>query len=102
MISEDCCEASFQRGGAEFSSLSGVLVPNRFFKKGVAKIACFIFFCSGGCWWMLVLDYKKGVAKHYKTRFFCHPLLREGKGEKTREARGQKNITIFTQKMLGP
>ena len=61
VVSEDFCEPSSQRG-AKLSPLSGVLVQNRFFKKGVAKIAFFIF-CYGGCWWMLLLNYKKGVAK---------------------------------------
>ena len=52
---------------------------------------------------MLLLDYKKGVAKKpIKQGFFATPSWEKEKGEKKREARGQKNTTIFTPKLLGP
>ena len=42
---------------------------------------------------MLLLDHKKGVAKKtIKKVFFATPFLREGKGEKKREARCQKTF----------
>ena len=85
------------RGGAKFSSFSGVLVQNQAFQKGDGSHPLFQFFCSGGCWWMLLLDCKKGGGKKtIKQVFFCHPLLERRKGVKRRERPEVKNTTIFT------
>ena len=53
---------------------------------------------------MLLLEYKKGVAKKpYKTRvFWPPPSWEKEKGEKQREVRGQKNTTNFPSKNLEP
>ena len=81
----------FSERGAKFSSLSGVLVQKHAFQKGDGSHPLFSIFCYGGCWWMLVLDSKKGMAKNYTTRVVLPPPLeKEDKGEKKREARGQK------------
>ena len=72
VVSEDFCEPSFQRMVQSFRRFLVFWSKNRFFRKGVAKFA-FAIFCSGGCWWMLLVNHKKGVEKTYKTRF-CLPL----------------------------
>ena len=71
------------------------LLLTKFSERG-AKFPLFQFFSCGGCWWMLVLDDKKGGGKKiYKTGFLPPPSWEEEKGEKKREARGQKNTTFW-------
>ena len=67
---------------------SGVLVQKQAFKK-MWKIG-FSFF-------VLML-----ARKTIKQGFFGHPLLERREREKRREARGQKNTTIFPSEILGP
>ena len=62
------------REGCKISSLSGVLVQKQAFQKGDGSHPLFDVLSFGGCWWMLLLDYKKGVAKKtYKNKIFLPP-----------------------------
>ena len=54
VVSEDCCEPSFQKGVQSFRRFLVFWSKSRFSKKGVAKIAFFVFFVLvlvGGCYY---------------------------------------------------
>ena len=87
VVSEDCCEPSFQRGVQSFRRFLVFWSKTGFSKGGSKNRLSHFLYC--GCWWMLLLDYKNGMAKNSKTRFFATPFLREGKGRK--EERGQRS-----------
>ena len=73
------------------------IVMNQAFRKGSRVFVAVwqqlpsLCLCSGGCWWMSLLDYKEGGGKRkpIKQGFFATPFLREGKGRK--EERGQRS-----------
>ena len=78
MVSEDFV-TRFSERGAKFSTIFGVLVQKTGFSKGDGSHP--LFFCYGGCWWMLALDYKKGWPKKTINEvFFGTPFWRGGKG----------------------
>ena len=85
VVSEDFCERSFQRGCEVIVAFWSFGPKTGFSKRGWQTLP-FSISWSGGCWWMLLVDYKKGMAKKtYQTI----PFLREGKGRQ--EERGQRS-----------
>ena len=78
------------------------LGPKIGFSKGGWWPSPFSIFCSGGCWWMLLLDYKRGVAKKaYKTKILATPFLRERKGCKEERGQRSKKAPPFLHCFLG-
>ena len=67
------------RGGCRVFVAFWCLIQKQAFQKGTVAIP-FFNYCSGGCWWMLLLDNKKKVAKkHIEHGFFGYPLLERRK-----------------------
>ena len=95
VVSEVDCKQSFQEGVEVFvAPLWCLIEKNRFFKK-IGGHPLFLFVGSGGCWWMLALDCKKGCGnkKPIEQRFFATPFLRGRGGSK--QERGQKKTPFL-------
>ena len=102
VVSEDFSEQVF-RGGCKVFVGFWRFGPKPVFSERVWQKFAFAVVCSGGCWWMLLLDYKKGVAQNpIKQVFFATPFLREGKGRKEKRGQRSKNTTTLTPKTMGP